>query len=60
MTLCEVDRFSGVMCMHIICTAVWVRMDVWGVECAWGCLWVDSGSCYIDLYVQKCEYLGSW
>lgn len=49
MSLCEVDEFSGVMCMHVTCIAVWVRMVVWGLECAWGCLWMDSGSCYIDL-----------
>lgn len=49
MSLCEVDEFSGVMCMHVTCIAVWVRMVVWGLQCACGCLWMDSGSCYIDL-----------
>lgn len=32
---------------------VWMRV---GVRVCMGCLWMNSGLCYIDLYVQKCEY----
>lgn len=55
--LCVKQIGFQVWCACISCVGEdgWVESRV-----CMGVFGMDSGSCYIDLYVQKCEYLGSW